>query len=205
VGWPASPPAAFLPSAFRRNDVCLEAILWEVPGIQGKDEIGIALFGAEAEWIVFGVGRNRSSSLCCPIPKESCGKPPSTRCGSRSAHEEGSNAARIIAMPWCFSVAGWTASGDRFGATLAASTMWLLHHITSLCLRHDGSVGLFGLLNEASRQNWRTTLGARRHLGKRGRRKWRTHPGLASAFKSFGSRHRVGGTITQFQGGGQDR
>jgi hypothetical protein len=57
---------------------------------------------------------------------------------------------------------------------LAASTMWLLHHITSSCLRHDASVGLFGLLNEASRQNWRTTLGAWRHLDKRGRRKWRT-------------------------------
>jgi hypothetical protein len=57
---------------------------------------------------------------------------------------------------------------------LAASTMWLLHHITSSCLRHDASVGLFGLLNEASRQNWRTTLGTWRHLGKRGRRKWRT-------------------------------
>jgi hypothetical protein len=81
---------------------------------------------------------------------------------------------------------------------LAASTMWLLHHITSSCLRHDASVGLFGLLNEASRQNWRTTLGTWRHLGKRGRRKWRTNPGLGGAFKSFGSRHRVGGTIIQF-------
>src|SRR5258708_40171516 len=53
--------------------------------------------------------------------------------------------------------------------------MWLLHHITSSCLRHDASVGLFGLLNEASRRNWRTTLGTWRHLGKRGRRKWRTN------------------------------
>src|SRR5258707_14780733 len=69
---------------------------------------------------------------------------------------------------------GMDSFGNGFGATLAASTMWLLHHITSSCLRHDASVGLFGLLNEASRQNWRTTLGAWRHLGKRGRRKWRT-------------------------------
>ena len=40
--------------------------------------------------------------------------------------EEGSNAARIIAMPCCFSVAGWTTSGNRFCATLAAqSLVWL--------------------------------------------------------------------------------
>jgi hypothetical protein len=33
---------------------------------------------------------------------------------------------------------------NRFGATLAASTMWLLHHITSLCLRHNASVDSLG-------------------------------------------------------------
>lgn len=52
--------------------------------------------------------------------------------------------------------------------------MWLLHHITSLCRRHAASMGLFGLLNDASRQNWRTTLALGGHLGKPGRRKWRT-------------------------------
>ena len=75
---------------------------------------------------------------------------------------------------------------------------WLLRHMTSFCWRHDPSVGLFGLLNEASRRNGRTTLGARRHLGKRGRQNG-AQPRLGGAFMSFGSRHRVGGAIIQFQ------
>jgi len=147
-GWPASPPAAFLPSAFRRNDFCLEAILWEVPGIQGKDEIGIALFGAEAEWIVFGVGRNRSSSLCCPIPKESCGKPPSTRCSRRRLKCCTNHLDALVLF---------RRRMDSFGRPIC---------------RYSRSVN--DVVASSHHVDWRKTLGARRQLGKRGRRKWST-------------------------------
>ena len=42
----------------RRNYFCLEPIFGEVFRIQSDDEIGLALFRAKTEWIIFGVGRN---------------------------------------------------------------------------------------------------------------------------------------------------
>ena len=38
------------------DDGCLETAFREVLQVQGDDEIGLALLGAKAEWIILGVG-----------------------------------------------------------------------------------------------------------------------------------------------------
>ena len=42
---------------------CLETISREILRVQGNDEIGLALLGAKAEWIILGIGRNLNRGM----------------------------------------------------------------------------------------------------------------------------------------------